>query len=554
MRSMTILCFVVLTSSLLAAQADSPAIVSQESNSDRVEIQKLQEAMAAQLRAMREQQEVIAEQQRQIAEQGQAIENLRLQLGPQLRMVSAGTGAQSQRPISDTFEAVPAEGGAASRASDPQEKPKESPLSFRIGGADFIPGGFLDLTYFWRSTNVGSGYGTNFFSIPFRNTIPGQLTENRITAENSRISLQVKSSFSGNDVWGYIETDFHGNDPGNLNVATNSSTLRLRQYWANIKHGRWELMAGQGWSWLTPNRVGMSSYTPNLFYTLNQDANYNVGFTWTRAPQVRGSYHPNDHWGLGVGLENPNQFVGQANQVTFPAAFSVAPITTQFDAANQTTTPNLHPDVLAKIAYDSDHSGKHYHVEGVGLLLTARLLPALGGTTNTKTGGGVSGAVNLELVKNFRVVANGYWSDGGGRYLFGNGPSVVVTPAGTLSLVHAGAGLGGFEWQASTRHLLAAYYGFNYFQRNFFLDTSAGALPNTFVGYGGPRSSNAANKSIQEPTGVWIITFWKDPQHGALQLINQVSYLTRVPWVVAAGTPRNARSTMVWSNIRYTLP
>jgi hypothetical protein len=124
-------------------------------------------------------------------------------------------------------------------------------------------------------------------------------------------------------------------------------------------------------------------------------------------------------------------------------------------------------------------------------------------------------------------------------------------------MVHAGAGLGGFEWQASKINTLAAYYGFNYFQRNFFLDTSAGARLNTFVGYGGPGASvntSAANKSIQEPTGVWIITFWKDPQHGALQLINQVSYLTRVPWVVPTGTPRNARSTMVWSNIRYTLP
>src|SRR5262249_49979264 len=263
MRSITTFCFVVLTSSLLAAQAGSPSTVSQESSPGQVEIQKLQEAMAAQQRAMREQQQVIAEQQRQIAEQGQAIESLKLQLAPQLRMVSVGTCAQSPRLASDAVEAAADNGedGAPSRSPDPQEKPKESPLSFRIGGADFIPGGFLDLTYFWRSTNVGSGYGTNFFSIPFRNTIPGQLTENRLTAENSRISLQVKSKFSGNDVWGYIETDFHGNDPANLNVATNSSTLRLRQYWVDVKRGKGELMAGQGWSWLTPNRVGMSSFT-----------------------------------------------------------------------------------------------------------------------------------------------------------------------------------------------------------------------------------------------------------------------------------------------------
>ena len=51
-----------------------------------------------------------------------------------------------------------------------------------------------------------------------------------------------------------------------------------------------------------------------------------------------------------------------------------------------------------------------------------------------------------------------------------------------------------------------------------------------------------------------IYTFWKNPHYGALQINNQVSYLTRAPWFVPAGQPKNARSTMVWSNLRYVLP
>src|SRR5215468_4182136 len=497
MRSISTLCFVVLTSGLLAAQAGSQSTVSQESNPDQVEIQKLQEAMVAQQRAMREQQQVIAEQQRQIAEQGQAIENLKLQLGPQLRVVSVGSGAQSPLHLSDTVEAAAAKGedGAPSRSPDPQEKPKESPLSFRIGGAEFTPGGFLDLTVFWRSTNAGSGYGTNFFSIPFANTIPGQITETRTTAENSRFSLKVTDSFKGNNVLGYIETDFHGNDPANLNVSSNSSTARLRQYFVNVKRGKWEILAGQAWSWLTPNRVGLSSLPADVFYTLNMDANYQVGLTWTRSPQVRGIFHANEHWGLGLGLENPDQFAGQSGQTIFPAAFNTPAVTQQFDAANQTTTPNLHPDVIAKIAYDADVKGRHYHLEGAGLLTTLRVLPALGGSTDTKTGGGAAAAFNLEVLKNVRIVASAFWSDGGGRYIFGSGPDAVLTPTGTLSLVHAGAGMGGVEWQAGKSNLFAAYYGADYFQRNFFLDTSTGAKANTFVGFGGPGSSSAANRS-----------------------------------------------------------
>lgn len=546
-------------SGLLAAQnstSDAPPDRSKVEN----EIQKLTDAMAAQQKAMSEQQAAIAEQQKQIVEQRQEIENLKRQWTASGN-ASDVPATQSGRIINATLvQPNKAEAGSSMETDLPaQETAKESPLSIRVGGAQFTPGGFLDLTAFWRNTNVGSGYGTNFFSIPYANTIPGQITETRITAENSRITLKATDNFRGNDVAGYFEMDFHGNDPANLNVTSNSSTMRLRQYFVDFRRGKFEVLAGQAWSWLTPNRTGLSAYPSDVFYSQNMDANYQVGLTWTRSPQVRFIVHPNDHWALGVALENPDQFVGQTNQVTFPAAFAGnTAVTAQFDAANQTTTPNKHPDVLAKIAFDGQAGGKHFHLEGVGMVGTLRVLPVLNGSTSSKTGGGVSGAFNLEIFKNFRLIANAFFSDGGGRYIFGTGPDAVLSPQGTLSLVHSAAGIGGFEWQASKHNLLAVYYGADYFQRNFFLDTSTGAKPNTFVGYGAPGAANAnalaANRSIQEPTVDWIITFWKDPQYGALQLINQASYLTRAPWFVPAGQPRNARSTMAWSDIRYTLP
>jgi hypothetical protein len=552
------LCFVVLISSLVAAQ--TPGASSEQSQDgsalktllDAVAMQ--QKTMNDQQKALADQQKTLAEQQRQIAEQQKEIDSLKRLLTAQPSALSTGSDNNAPKLQSAALSVEGTVDPAAASASDTSTDQKESPLSFRIGEADFTPGGFLDVTAFWRSTNAGSGYGTNFFSIPYANTIPGQITETRITAENSRLSLKATDTFKGNNVMGYVEVDFHGNDPGNLNVSSNSSTLRLRQYWVNVKRGKWEILGGQAWSWLTPNRVGMSPLPADVFYSLNMDANYQVGLTWTRAPQIRGAFHPNQHWGLGVALENPDQFIGQTNQVTFPAAFNGAAVTAQFDAANQTTTPNLHPDIIPKIVYDTDAGKRHFHVEAAGVVTTFRVLPVLNGSTNSKTGGGVMGAVNLEIFKNFRFMANAFYSDGGGRYLFGSGPEAVLKPDGTLSLVHTTSGLGGFEWQATPHHLLAAYYGGEYFQRNFFLDTSAGAKPNTFVGFGGPNSSNAANRSIQEPTLVWIVTFWKEPQYGALQLITQGSYLTRSPWFVAPGTPKNARSTMIWADIRYVLP
>src|SRR6187549_627340 len=71
--------------------------------------------------------------------------------------------------------------------------PPTSPLSIHLGDANFLPGGFVDAIAYVRSTNVGSGLGTSFGSIPFSNTAQGGLSETRLTAQNSRLSLQVTS-------------------------------------------------------------------------------------------------------------------------------------------------------------------------------------------------------------------------------------------------------------------------------------------------------------------------------------------------------------------------
>ena len=75
-----------------------------------------------------------------------------------------------------------------------------------------------------------------------------------------------------------------------------------------------------------------------------------------------------------------------------------------------------------------------------------------------------------------------------------------------------------------------------------------------YVGYGYPGSANSNNKSIEEATLADTFTFWKNPAYGALQLIGQVSYVTRDPWFVAAGQPSNANMTMVFLDLRYVLP
>jgi hypothetical protein len=504
---------------------------------------------------LRDLREAIAGQQKQLSQQQQELEKLHQQLNATRPEISERSSETAPRTINTSLD-TPIPVTSSARHSDLQDQPenaKSSPLSFRIGGAEFTPSGFVDFTSVFRSTNVGSGFQTSSGTIPFSNTVQGRLSELRLTAQNSRLILKVTEQFGHNNMTGYMEMDFGGNQPANVFVTSNSQTNRLRLYWLDLKRGKWEFLAGQSWGWLAPNRIGLSPYPSDVFTTMNLDSSYQSGLTQTRAAQFRVAYHPNENWAFGIALENPEQFLG-ANEVTFPSAFNAA-LGAQFDANNNTGTPNLHPDIIPKIAYDTDFSGKHFHAEAAGLLTSVKVLanPA-SGQSSIATGGGVSLNLILEVIKNFRLTATSFYSDGGGRYIGGLGPDAVVRPDGTLSLVRAESGTGGFEYQITNNTLIAGYFGGAYFQRNFYLDTTSGANPKPFIGFGAPQSSNSANRALQQGTFDFIYTFWRNPQYGALQLITQFSHSIRSPWFVAPGTPRNAHVGVAYVDLRYVLP
>ena len=447
-------------------------------------------------------------------------------------------------------EPVPPRVTAAISGSATQaEEAKRGPLAIRIGDADLTLGGFMDFTSLFRSANVGSGLGTSFGAIPFSNVTQGRLTETRLTAQNSRISLKATSKVGKFDVIGYVEADFNGFQPANGFVTSNSNTLRMRLYWVDVRRGKFEVLGGQSWSMLTPNRRGLSPHPSDIFYAQNMDTNYQVGLTWTRAAQVRFIYHPTNAWAVGLALENPQQYVGTAVALPGPASATTS-YTSQVETGSNAATPNLHPDIIAKIAYDPSVAGRHLHVEVAGLLRSFRIFNPITNRTATTTGGGGSLNANLELVKNFNLILNTYYSNGGGRYIFGLGPDLIVRPDGTPSPVHAGSGIVGFEYQFNPKTMLYGYYGGAYFQRNTAFDPATDKL----VGFGYSGSSASANRAVQEGSFGFIQTFWKSPHYGALQLINQYSYVTRVPWWVAAGQPKNAHLSMVYVDLRYVLP
>jgi len=556
---------------LILAQASAPKPDSNTDNS----------TVANELKALRE---ALADQQKQIARQQQEIDRLKQQAAKQ--DVSADAASGTPR-IMDAALHTTTPVGIASPAPNrmgQQEQKKESPLSFKIGEADFTPGGFVDFENVFRTTNTGFVTATNFWAIPFSNGVTGHLTEYRATGQYSRFNIKTHAKYGQNDITGYVEFDFNGNDAANVFVTSNPHTDRLRVYWLDLKRGKWEFLGGQTWGLQTPNRVGVSPNPADLALTYGEDAQTHVGLNYTRAAEFRAAYHFNDNFVWAAAIQNPQQFVGQGETI-FPFVFN-ATLGVQADAANNPGTPNLAPDVHSKLAYDNNFmGGHHFHFEAGGLLTTAKVtvLPTVAGATfksHSTIGGGVDAAMNFDLWKgadnrNINFVGSGMYGYGVGRYMIGMGPQFVARPvvSGTgfdvaTSGVHAADAIVGFEIRPHPKTQFGLYGGAAYFQRNAFPDVTSpitlaipiACTPGTplqtkpCIGFGGLNSPNSANRVIQEATIDWTQTFWRNPQYGALLLVTQSSYVSRAPWFVAGGAPKNAHLFMQYVSLRYVLP
>ena len=583
------LCFVVLVSGFMFGQNTSTTSTASDNIAD--ELRKLRDA--------------VAEHQKQIAQQQEQIQKLEQQLAGKQDVTARQDATAKKDDLSPRFvdaslRASSSSTSAAAQPASTQTQPQQpeaqgpkSPLSFRIGAAEFTPGGFVDYENVFRSTNTGNVTATSFGAIPFSNTVNGHLTEFRSTGQYSRFNIKTTTKFGQNDVTGYVEFDFNGNDAANVFVTSNPHTNRLRLYWLDLKRGKWEFLGGQTWGLQTPNRIGVSPNPADLSLGYHEDAGIGVGYNYTRAAEFRAAYHFNDHWVWAVAAQNPQQFTN--NEVMFPAAFN-AQLGTQFDNGAVPGTPNVGPDILTKIAYDHDFAGgHHFHGEGGGIetavkatVLSPTNTPSAAFTSDTSVGGGVFGDILVDLWKgsegrNIRFVANGMWGYGVGRYLNGLAPQAVVVPingSGTtctivgsgssavatgcgahISQVHSGDVVGGFEFLPHPKAQFGVYYGGVYAQRNFATDITSTAAHQPFIGFGFPSappfvggSGNNNNRAIQQGTIDWTQTFWRNPQYGAVLLVTQASYITRAPWFVAAGAPKNAHLGMGYVSLRYVLP
>lgn len=542
-----------------AAKTNAPA--KPESSATESEVNELRNLVQQQSQELDAQRAALAEQQKKM----QVLEEkLRVNGAPEAAApvaaglaapalaVSSMTAAPAATPAitpPPSANSVPA---SLAASSSPQMGGAEeaSPLQFHIGDAYITPIGFMDFTSVWRNHAEGTGIGSNFAGITYGNAFQNNLSEFRLSMQNSRIGFRVDAMVKGAHVIGYMESDYLGNNPGNAQVSSNSNTLRSRVFWVDVEKNKWEVLGGQTWSLITPGRTGISPLPGNIFFTQNIDVNYQAGLFWGRIPELRFVYHPSKKAAIAFALDSPEQYTGGSaggSTITYPAALGGLAGTQLDTGGSGTTVPNLAPDIIAKVALDPTNK---FHFEFGGVEREFKLWNSSTNTTFSAAGGGAFVNLNFELAKGFRILTNNFYGTGVGRYIFGQVPDLIVRADGSPSPIHAGSTVTGFEFTHGNT-LLYAYYGGIWVGKNVALD--AGSTP-TPIGYGFAGSPSGQNRRIQEETFGINQTVAKSAKYGAVNLMGQFSYLNRNPWSIAAGQPSDAHAAMMFFNLRYTLP
>jgi hypothetical protein len=334
------------------------------------------------------------------------IERLERQTGllqKQLKALQAEI-AQTKKKAAKAEAVQPAY--AAAPGSDPTKSPVKWP---QPAGVKVTLGGFVAAETVFRTRNQVNDMGTVFNAIPHAFSPLYNAHEFHASARQSQITLLTEGNIdAAQKLAGYFEFDFLGVGNTSNYTETNDWAPRTRQAYLSYDNNDWgfHFLAGQTWSLLTPDRVGITPRKENIPITIN--ANYVVGFDFTRNWQIRAVKDFNKTFWLGVSIENP----ATINAPGIPATVNgrvVNVVNTGtggfLNAVN--VTPNQAPDIIVKAAYDPGWG--HYELFGLQRFFTDNTFCAAAaptgcavGTTQRKTsfGSGVGARSCCRLFPN----------------------------------------------------------------------------------------------------------------------------------------------------------
>jgi len=416
-----------------------------------------------------------------------------------------------------------------------------------VGPAKLRIGGYLGLTGIFRSTNSGGDTGTKFGSIPYDDVLEGHVSQARLTAESSRLSIRVDAEFPERvrGLSGYFEMDFGGTSPGNVAVTSTSAGFRLRHAFAEVRyHESFFMAAGQAFSLMTPVKNQLSMWPSDFELSQAIDTSYLAGLAWGRFPQFRVTWRPSKTFNWAVSIENPEQQIGNGI-VTLPACCA-SDISAQYNTGSEDLdVPNLMPDILTRVALRPLGA---VHVDAGGVLRVFRHTLAPYTDAFHQIGGGGSVNVGIDAGRATRLIAQTAFGSGLGRYIGGLAPDVAFDRDSSPRPLRTVSWVGGIEQRVSGRASLAGYYSGIVTDDRYDRDTDG-----SFIGFGYPGAPRSNNRRIQQVTGTFSSRTMSTQNRGSAQAGLQVSWLRREAWPPQSGPP-SASSWLFFAQMRYNLP
>jgi hypothetical protein len=442
-----------------------------------------------------------------------------------------------------------------------QELAKEQPEgnALRVGPVEVRIGGYLGLTGIHRSTNSGGGTGTSFGSIPYKNTLQGNVSETRLSAQQSRITIRVDAGFPEgaenedikgrrprfNRLSGYFEMDFGGATPGTVAVTSSSVGLRMRHAFGEVQYGdSFFLALGQAFTLMTASKDQLSIWPGDVEMSTAVDTNYLAGMIWNRTPQVRLTWRPSRRFNWAFSVENPEQQIGQS-LVTLPHCCA-SDIEAEYNTgSDELKVPNLMPDLTTRVALNPIPS---VHLDFGGVLRVFRHTVKPYADSFKEVGGGSNVNLRVSLASSTKLILQSAFGSGLGRYIGGLVPDAVFRSDGSSSLVRTTSWVGGIEQKLGSTHALGGYYSGVNIDDNYSMESDG-----TYIGYGFPGSSQSNNKKIDEITATYGWQVVRSASRGSVQLGVQTSWVSRRPWDSNAGA-RSADAFLFYAQLRYNLP
>ncbi len=426
-----------------------------------------------------------------------------------------------------------------------------------IDGFHIQAGGFLASETVYRDHNMASDIGTPFAKIPFENSMGYAPSEFRGSARQSRFSLLIERDFDpSTKISGYYELDFLGAATTSNSNESNSYTPRTRNVYLTVD---WQdlglhLLAGQNWSLVTLNGDGITPRQEVIPATI--DAQYAVGFDWSRQWQLRLVKDWNKKYWAGLSFEEPQTVNVQGTLASGTGNTWYLQATGGGLMSNQMSINTL-PDVVAKFAWESSFG--HYEIYNLARNFSSEYggssLSAQTNHQNIWTDSFGAGATIPVVPKVLDLSLSGLVGDGTGRYGTTQLADATFDADGRLKPLDAAQYLAQLTWHENKNLDVYATYG----------EESVSAAAGSGYGYGNGVTVNnaecyvlgsgtACNPNIKNISqfniGGWDSLVKKDKM-GVLKLGLQYSHTVLNTYADANGVAPSTSEDIVMTSLRY---